>query len=101
MTPFKKSEILLFIPRCVALYMCKVYCDNTSTTSCLGIQMYTTNGYCVDGSILCVGDYCNIGTIAANGAKIYCGYNQITDYCSLYWNGDILPCNDFGSGIMQ
>ncbi len=80
---------------------CKIWCDNVGATDCRSMQIWTTNGYCKDVAVLCVGADCLLGTSAGNAAKIYCGYQQTTDYCNLYEIGTTgkFACNNVGNGF--
>ena len=51
---------------------CKIYCDGDSNTNCRNIQLNSTNDYCKDVALLCMGNDCLIGE-----PKIYCGLFEI------------------------
>ena len=57
--------------------------------------MYTTTGYCKSAALLCTGNDC-----AFHGSNIYCGYEQITNYCKLVKSGTTgtFECINVGSG---
>ena len=74
---------------------CKIYCDDDPDTDCHSMEVYTTNGYCNDVVLLCIGTDCAFGNGLVEGPKIYCGYDQDDNYCELYTNGS---CIDFGTG---
>ena len=50
---------------------CKIYCDDDPNTDCNDIKLYSTNGYCKDVALLCIGTACSFSS-----SKIYCGYDQ-------------------------
>ena len=59
---------------------CKIFVDDTNGAFRRSMKIYTTNGYCVDGIISCVGgdSACDIWQ-----SNIYCGYNQSLNYCAV------------------
>ena len=74
---------------------CRIFCDDDSTTDCRNMNIYTTNGYCRDTTVFCLGNDCLI-----TGDKIYCGYDQTVNYCQLTEIGTTgqFACNNVGSG---
>ena len=57
------------------------------------MQLYSTNGYCKDAALLCIGNDCSLNLAFS---KIYCGYNQTTNYCEFIgWSDEII---NVGSG---
>ena len=74
---------------------CFVFCDGDPTTNCGLIQMYTVSGYCKDAALLCTNNNCVL-----DSAKIYCGYDQITNHCRMVKSGttDKFECINYGTG---
>ena len=88
-------NLTLYCPENNLNNTCRIYCDDDPNTQCRFIKMYSTNGYCKDAALLCVGNACDI-----EESKIYCGYDQTTNYCDFAraqpsWE---FQCNNAGLG---
>ena len=78
--------------------MCRIYCS--SDASCNNINLFTTNGYCIDATFYCLNSLdesdCNIGT----SSRVYCikgtnfAYGDEETHCYMEENGINYYCKN-------